>query len=503
MVQSTQPVATKDSSGHEVAIDTKLEPQGDGFKAANPLAPVTIAGQADGENALARADVRFHLPDAAGSGASLSDDKAFYPNSMTDSDLTVAPATGGLEVLVQLRSADSPERIPIDFDLPAGANMRLIDGESVLGSPLPPADEKGVAITEDGQVAATIAPPSAIDADGQKVPAHYELDGNQLIVVVPHRSGDFHYPILVDPYVVDRFAWREDNGNDLLAQNYGWAFRQYSSGYSFYDCSQLPSCYANSGLNGIGLYVQGHAGSWSSAGWWGEWYFQAPHGASIVRTDWRQMGMTTLGNSCMYAYISGPTSNNSGNRYSNCNNTGTASQYPVSCTDIWNPCSTNGSASGNQAVFGLQIWNGTYVDIWSMLGGAYVNMWEGWPPVVSNVRNVPTGWVDNATFSGVGADVHDDGLGIANQGLYLDGVNQVTYGAGCTGTYQSPCLNDKPYSGIYSYSTNAMTEGIHRGEYPGSRHHRQYQLRQLKATAGTSKSTTRRQTSQGHTSLAL
>jgi VCBS repeat protein len=465
LVQSTQPVATADASGRLSPIDTRLEQQGDGFRATHPLAPVTVSSRADGAHTLTRAGVGFRLPDAAGSSATATDDKAFYPNALADSDVTVAPVTGGLEVLVQLRSAESPERVAIDFSLPPGASMRLTDGSGVLANPLPPADEKGVEIVDHGEVAATVAPPSAIDADGQKVPAHYELDGSRLSVVVDHRSGDFRYPILIDPYVVDLFAWRDSGGQAGSASASGWGSRQYASGYTFADCSTSDFfwCSANGALNGIGLYIKGQAGSWSPAGWWGEWYFQAPGGANIVRVDWRQAGMTTFGNSCMYAYITGPTSNSSGNRYTNCSNWGSPNWYPVSCTDTANPCATGGSASGNYAVFGLQIWNGSYVDIWAMLGGAYVNMWEGWRPTITSITNRPSGWVDNEsrTFS---AAVHDDGLGVHNAQLLIDGTATSQSGViNCNGSFQSKCPADNTFTD-WSYSTTSLSEGVHRAE---------------------------------------
>jgi hypothetical protein len=48
---------------------------------------------------------------------------------------------------------------------------------------------------------ATTKAPWATDAAGRSVPTHYELDGDVLVQVVEHQSGEFSYPIIADPSV--------------------------------------------------------------------------------------------------------------------------------------------------------------------------------------------------------------------------------------------------------------------------------------------------------------
>lgn len=458
LTQSLGPVLAEDEDGDKAPIDTSLELAGNGFEPANTLAPAKLPAAADGATSLEHAGISFRVVDAdASSEASVDEDKAFYPDALPDSDLTVAPVADGLEVLMQLRSQQSPDDSRLEFDLPAGASLRLTSDMPAVGpDPLPkPEQARAEIVAADGHPLATIQPPAAADADGVPVPASYRVEGNRLIVHVPHQGGDWHYPILVDPYVVDDYRWKETGGTIGSAWNQGWRYRMNgSTGFSAYDCSQL-NCAPNGVLNGPGLYLSGSSGPYSGDGSaWTEWYWQARRHANIVRADWRGGGLTTSGDSCLYAYISGPTANSSPNRQNRCGNMTSASWYPVSCTDIWNPCSTGGAATDNQAVFGFYSRNYQPALSWAGFAGVYVSEWEPYKPRVrwltesawsvnnQTVWTPPSGWVDENYTHSFRAFTTDDNLGMNNAVFYIDELYAGAGGSFCNGSYSASCPND-------------------------------------------------------------
>ncbi|CAG7844941.1 hypothetical protein USB125703_01194 [Pseudoclavibacter triregionum] len=53
---------------------------------------------------------------------------------------------------------------------------------------------------EDGSLIGGLAPAWAVDANGQAVPTHYEVEGNLITQVVDHASSTYAYPIVADPF---------------------------------------------------------------------------------------------------------------------------------------------------------------------------------------------------------------------------------------------------------------------------------------------------------------
>lgn len=59
--------------------------------------------------------------------------------------------------------------------------------------------DRGVTLWRDGKQVGYLLTPWAIDARGQEVPTWYEISGHELTQVVPHRDGNWSYPITADP----------------------------------------------------------------------------------------------------------------------------------------------------------------------------------------------------------------------------------------------------------------------------------------------------------------
>lgn len=92
-----------------------------------------------------------------------------------------------VRVAVAIDSADAPETYEFRFD---GA------------STLRPAPDGSIEVRDLlGNVAQTVAPPWALDADGKSVPTHFEVEGTKLTQIIEHRGRDYEYGIVADPEI--------------------------------------------------------------------------------------------------------------------------------------------------------------------------------------------------------------------------------------------------------------------------------------------------------------
>lgn len=153
----------------------------------SPLEPV----RADGAVSLSgtgSAAVSLGLPVDGSSPVSKIDGRYVVPAS-DGASLAVAPTADGAQILIGVESAAAPTAY--DFDL-AGSD-RLTPRVTPSGA---------IEVTnDDGELAAQVAAPWAVDADGRQVPTRFTLRGDVITQVVDHRGGDFAYPIVADPKV--------------------------------------------------------------------------------------------------------------------------------------------------------------------------------------------------------------------------------------------------------------------------------------------------------------
>ena len=109
---------------------------------------------------------------------------ASYEHQNGDSSVVNLTTDGGLRITSVVSSAESPNRFSYAYD---GVALELFQDGGVVG------------YAEDGSVAVIVQLPWAYDARGTSVPTWYELEGNTLVQVVDHASGDYTYPIVADP----------------------------------------------------------------------------------------------------------------------------------------------------------------------------------------------------------------------------------------------------------------------------------------------------------------
>ena len=185
LVQSTVPL-TDPENGEARPVDFALRREDGAIEAENPSVPVEFPIQADGPASLGTIGVT--LDGAAASAPQIEHETAVYPNIEVDSDYLLKAIPNGAEASLQLRSAQSPEHFALALELPEGATATEDPSgkTSILGG--------------DGAE----APPRsrlelAGDANGDRVPAETSLEGNQLVLEVPHRIRDVAYPLIIDP----------------------------------------------------------------------------------------------------------------------------------------------------------------------------------------------------------------------------------------------------------------------------------------------------------------
>jgi RHS repeat-associated protein len=218
-IESLEPMAVEPAPGERAPVDLSLGEVGGGFEPVTPAVDVRIPKQlGDGVQlpgvgvSLIPVDAQGHALE--GAGGAIEGATALYANTQTDTDTAVKPITLGFETDSFLRSVESPQELDFRVGLPQGAS--LVAEEDGSG---------GVAVVKEGVVLAVIAPPSARDAAGRSVPVSMTMTADDMLaLVINHRTGEYTYPIDVDPTVTDsayqtgvytgyRDAWLFYNGS--------------------------------------------------------------------------------------------------------------------------------------------------------------------------------------------------------------------------------------------------------------------------------------------------
>ncbi len=197
VVESVQPIAVESSAGQLTPVDLGLKTVGGGFTPTAPVVEVSIPRQLD--NGALLKDVGVSLTPVDGSGAPLGGSEGvvdgsavLYANTQTDMDSLIKPTTDGLRADTLLRSPESAQQIFLRVGLPAGG--KVVPAQDGSG---------GVEVVAGGTAVATIFAPAAQDATGWPVPVSMSLTGDTLELTVDHRSGEYQYPIEVDPELTD------------------------------------------------------------------------------------------------------------------------------------------------------------------------------------------------------------------------------------------------------------------------------------------------------------
>jgi RHS repeat-associated protein len=231
VIESVAPIATTNASGQRVPIDLGLTEAGASFQPTTPSVPVSIPKRLS--NGVQLAATGISLTPVTAEGAALGGSEGallgasvLYANTQTDLDTLVKPTTGGFQADSLLRSVQSPEQLSFRVGLPAGASLAHA-----------PNGSEAVQIVSEGAVLATIPAPSAQDAAGTAVPVSMSFAGDVLTLAVAVRSGEYRYPVEVDPEVRDSELSAEPYTTNWRYEHEGaqfWAFDEDNPGWVEY-----------------------------------------------------------------------------------------------------------------------------------------------------------------------------------------------------------------------------------------------------------------------------
>lgn len=439
VVESSLPMRSTDETGQPAPVDLTLDHAGKGYKAKNAAGSVLPGKLGDGIE-FPRSHVRLDVG-SADPAAQLVDGKTFYADVAPDTDFMVAPTPVGVETFHQLRSAASPEDLPLKLNLPSGATLRAgQDGEGAQ------------VINARGETTMSISQPRAVDADGQQVPTSYSVQGDSITLHVAHRSGDWMYPILVDPYVTDAFTSPVRNW-------YGWsapANLDNSSGRMVsdpnYDTYKLylralvdPVQHAN------GEYKYNITSAYRKSFIW----------AVNYQMDFASGNVTQLGAGILTPWVGweGPGATPSMEL---------PSAYPENGVNRTICAAASGCAvdgrPGNSFGFFLQAIQSFKMprDPRGGLVSAMVYRSDKDNPVTTTANdNLKNKWVPDNTPGTTGFSAHDDGLGIQTLTSVRPDKTSVMHPQGnvgtCAGPQTDPCPQD--WGTFFTYNTKDLSEG--------------------------------------------
>ncbi len=131
--------------------------------------------------------------------------RQIYGNSMSfdnkngSTTVVLSKTDGSVQVATIIVGISAPTSFSYPLSLPAGGRALVSSAGLVL------------ILDSQGQYAAAVAPPWAVDAKGVKVPTRFELRGNLLVQSVDHQTNKVTYPVVADPWfgvdMIDRTSW--------------------------------------------------------------------------------------------------------------------------------------------------------------------------------------------------------------------------------------------------------------------------------------------------------
>jgi Domain of unknown function (DUF6531) len=187
IVESSLPLSSSLGGEGEEPVDLALERSGDSYVPANPTVPTELPATAEGAIQVGEG-IQVQMPATDDPEAvQVGQMSLFYPETETTTDTMLAPIAGGVEVLDQLRSAESPEELSFTVEVPPGGHLVATPGG---GAEI--IDSQGTPLEE-------VPPPTAVDAQGATVPTTMTVEGDALVVDVELAASHPAFPVLVDP----------------------------------------------------------------------------------------------------------------------------------------------------------------------------------------------------------------------------------------------------------------------------------------------------------------
>lgn len=439
LLESTMPLRARDQAGELKPVSLQLAETSEAFRAVNPLVDVDLPKSSNGWITFREEGFRLRLDSAStGRSGQIADGNVFYANTAADTDSFVRPIPSGIETFLVVRSAEGPERSALEFDLPAGAELKAGAGA-----------DRGVTIIDGDKLLGRVEAPSAWDADGMPVPVAYDIEGSRITVRFPHRDGDFRYPLIVDPIVgstsMDLYNLHTNGTRDTSKnENFTPAWYYSSPGGVFYGYQSVES-----GNRGLTVYT---APVYLNNDAYGQWVWQAPRPSSFIEradfgyvttTSYVGAGVCTIegiygGGVWQYGtwYESGGRNGSSPTlRSSEACRSDLNGNYKSHCVGTHNPGAgvlascvpgTANDAVGaqqNLIVFGM-VKNGSGTPAtWPAvrMEGAAMYLYDNDSPTVPSVTQanaVPSGWVHTANLrTSLGADDKRGASGTTGGGL--------------------------------------------------------------------------------------
>ncbi len=215
VIESMEPFAVETSLGHREPVDLSLEEVGGAFQPVRSDMALRIPKRLSDGVQLASTGVS--LTPVAGNGSVLGGSEGvvdgasvLYANTQADADTVVKPSAVGFETSTVLRSVNSPQQVSFRVGLPDGGSLvQAGDGSGV------------VRVMDHGVLLATVLEPVAQDAAGRRVPVVMDVSGDTLVLSVDEGSGEYEFPIDVDPTVVD--------SQKLFTRNWGFGTNNSSA----------------------------------------------------------------------------------------------------------------------------------------------------------------------------------------------------------------------------------------------------------------------------------
>ena len=431
LLETTLPLRTEDEEGKLAKVDLSLEATAGGFETENAVSNVRLPGTADKGIEVGEEGVEISQQGAAASAAQRFGDKnLFYPSVLPDTDLMAAATSFGAELYDQLRSEESPEDLRFDIAVPQGAELRS-DGHG------------GAEVLREGDRLTLIPKPSAKDAQGTDVPLQTEVQGGSLVMHVSHRTGDYAYPILVDPIAEDWVNQGQNwyGGNNWAALSNGaWQWTSNNSSIHHEIC-----CWEGSHAGLMTIFEPVFYGPEQ----YGQWSYSTANEHVYIPHIWL-IPFNRADNGC-------------------------GSQQPHDYAGLWNPdteiwspiwidyAKTYGNLGGEGYGQALIIGEGSGPPgVWLACqrilysGGAAVWLEDWDAPVINSVSGMPSGWIKkDATQRTINVTASDEGLGVQSVRMISPGSKEWNWNQpSCTGLYGNRCANTR--SGQITYESGGF-----------------------------------------------
>lgn len=127
------------------------------------------------------------LPFKTGTRAELRDGLAGFDHGNGSWSVPIAQPDGSVQIAAVIESAAAPTEYRYSLSLPAGAEVRDIDGLVTFWNAA-------------GTFLGGVAPAWALDAKGEVVPTSFRVEGNTLVQHVDHGKASA-YPVVADPWL--------------------------------------------------------------------------------------------------------------------------------------------------------------------------------------------------------------------------------------------------------------------------------------------------------------